>query len=412
MKTKDLMQGKTIAILTGGGDTPALNSSIKHIRDNAVALGHKVFGVKQGWKGLLEDGDIVDITDVKINASAGGTFLRSSRTNAFNDDPAKDKSHELMANLKRYKIDVLIAIGGDDTIGAAKKLYQQEKFPVIAFPKTIDNDLRTKTYHTFNGTKTEAVLCPGFPTAAQSIVDFTNRIKTYSQSHARVLIMEVMGRDAGWLTGVATYAGANFALIPEMDITKERKSAFINKIKEAYEKSKSGYLIIAVAEGVKWYNEKEDKPVFVHASSELDAFGHPAFGGVSGVIAADINNAIDLPAKGVVTGFYARSGSCGKYDLKLTKTLADKVKVMLVENDFGKMPVMNTISSYDDIKLENCSTIALPDVGNKPLDMQYYNKEEFTFNKKYIDFLSKIIQHNDDNMFDANLQRIDYLMID
>ena len=400
------MQKKTIAILTGGGDTPALNASIKNIRDNAVSMGYTVYGVREGWKGLLGEGDIVDITDIDINATSGGTFLRSSRTNAFNDNPEKDRSKELIANLSRYKIDVLVAIGGDDTIGAAKQLYEQYKFPVIAFPKTIDNDLRTKTYHTINDDKKEVVLCPGFPTAAQAIVDFTNRVKTYSQSHSRVLVLEVMGRDAGWLTGAATYAGADFALIPELDMTIEHKASFIKQVQEAYKKSKSGYIIIAVAEGVKWYNKKLDQPVFVHASSELDAFGHPAFGGVSGVIAADIKNATDLPAKGIISGFYARSGSCGEYDMKLTKVLSDKIALMLKEEDFGKMPVMDKITSYEDLKLENCSTIALPYVGNRPLNMDYYNKEKFTFNEKYIDFLSNIIQHNDDNMFDIDLPKV------
>src|SRR5574344_2223954 len=147
-----LFKGKTLAILSGGGDTPAINSSIESVRNRASMLGFKDYGVIQGWKGLLGDGNVVDLTNQPYDGLYGGTALRSSRTNPF---PSKknpeDRVGQIMRNLKRYKIDVLITIGGDDTNGAAKRLYEQEGIPVIGFPKTIDNDLRTRTIHMYKG---------------------------------------------------------------------------------------------------------------------------------------------------------------------------------------------------------------------------------------------------------------------
>ena len=204
-----LFQGKTLAILSGGGDTPAINSSIEAIRNRASLLGFKVYGILQGWKGLLGDGDVVDLTHQPYDGYYGGTALRSSRTNPF--PTAKNPENrvpQILRNLKRYGIDVLVSIGGDDTNGAAKKLYETEGIPVIGFPKTIDNDLRTQTIHSYNGKNLEAVLCPGFPSAVKGVSEFANRMRTTCESHQRICVLEVMGRDAGWLTGGAFYGGA------------------------------------------------------------------------------------------------------------------------------------------------------------------------------------------------------------
>ena len=138
-----LYAGKTLAILSGGGDTPAINSSIECVRNRASMLGFKVYGILRGWKGLLGDGDLVDLTNIPYDGIYGGTGLLSSRTNPF---PSKknpeDRSQQILRNIERYKIDVLVTIGGDDTNGAAKKMYEKYGIPVIGFPKTIDNDLR------------------------------------------------------------------------------------------------------------------------------------------------------------------------------------------------------------------------------------------------------------------------------
>ena len=257
MKQEKLFSGKTLAILSGGGDTPAINSSIEAVRNRASMLGFKVYGVQRGWKGLLGDGDVVDLTNIAYNGIYGGTALLSSRTNPFPSKKNKeDRSQQILRNIERYKIDVLVTIGGDDTNGAAKKLYELYGIPVIGFPKTIDNDLRTHTLHHYQGNAYETVLCPGFPSGALAIKKLTSKLHTTNESHQRIMVLEVMGRDAGWLTGSALFGGAQVALIPEVEMTQERKDFFFEFVKEKYMRSPKRSLIIAVAEGVRWWDSE------------------------------------------------------------------------------------------------------------------------------------------------------------
>ncbi|MCF8309297.1 MAG: 6-phosphofructokinase [Bacteroidales bacterium] len=397
--------GKTLAILTGGGDTQALNATMEAVRNRAVVLGYRVVGIKRGWQGLLGEGDVVDMSLAPINPAYGGTVLRSSRTNPFAPGNEKRKE-EVLNNINDYGIDVMVVIGGDDTLGAARKLYEKEGIPVIAFPKTIDNDLRTQTMHKYGEENREVALCPGFPTAAQSIIDYAHRIKTYAQSHERVLVLEVMGRNTGWLTGAAALAGADFALIPEVPVTKEKKISFIQKIADAYHASEHGYLLVAVAEGTQWYDPHYNRPVYVHASSERDEFGHPAFGGVSGVVASDIKKETGLPAKGVVTGFYARSGTCGDFDRNFTRVLADKVQDLLLRQEYGKMPVLSEVSEGDPLEVHNTNAVDIREVGTYPLPQAYYDEEAFRFTDSYIAFLEAIAKRKDEEVFDYPYQKI------
>jgi 6-phosphofructokinase 1 len=402
-KTEKFFSGKTLAILSGGGDTPAINSSIEAIRNRASLLGFRVFGVRHGWKGLLGDGDIVDLTNQPYNGWYGGSALRSSRTNPF---PSKKNPEsrvpQLLQNLDRYKIDVLVTIGGDDTNGAAKRLYETEGIPVIGFPKTIDNDLKTRTIHHFYKHEIEAVLCPGFPSAAKAIMEYTTRIKTTAESHSRILVMEVMGRDAGWLTGSAVFGGANLFLVPEFEITKERKEFFLETVREAYLKSPKKTLIIAVSEGVRWYDDKKEMLDVVYASSEVDEYGHPRFGGISGIVASEIYNKLHIDARAVITGYYARSGDCSGYDRRLTMTLADKVVDLLLREDYGQMPVLNHVVSYDQLEEFNTGAIDMGKIGNRSLPDEYYDVNKFTFAEGYHDFLGKILErpHISDFVYD------------
>jgi len=387
-------KGKTLAILTGGGDTPALNSSIEGIRNRASLLGFNVYGVRHGWRGLTGEGDIVDLTHQPYDGWYGGTALRSSRTNPF---PSKknpeNRVPQVLKNLERYNIDVLVSIGGDDTNGAAKRLYETEGIPVIGFPKTIDNDLRTHTMHTYDGKEIEAVLCPGFPSAARAITEYTARLKTTAESHSRIIVLEVMGRDAGWLTGTSIYGGADLFLVPEFDITKERKEFFLETVKETYLKSPKKTLIIGVSEGVRWYDDQKGKIDVVYASSEVDEYGHPRFGGISGVIASELSNKLGLDARAVITGYYARSGNCRRYDRRLTQTLADKVVDLLLREDYGQMPVLSKIVPYDQLEEFNTSSIDMGKIGNKSLPDEYYDVNRFEFTDAYKDFLSNILKY-------------------
>ncbi|HNY04102.1 MAG TPA: 6-phosphofructokinase [Bacteroidales bacterium] len=390
---KKLFQGKTLAILSGGGDTPAINSSIEAIRNRASVLGFKVYGILQGWKGLLGDGNVVDLTGQPYDGYYGGTALRSSRTNPF---PSKKNPEsrvpQVLRNLDRYKIDVLVTIGGDDTNGAAKRLFETEGIPVIGFPKTIDNDLRTRTIHHFNGKDIEAVLCPGFPSAARSIMEFTASLRTTAESHSRILVLEVMGRDAGWLTGSAMFGGASLGLVPEFEMTRERKEVFFETVKEAYMKSKKRCLVIPVSEGIRWFDDKTGKIDVVYASSEVDEYGHPRFGGVSGVVASEISSRLGIEARAQISGYYPRSGHCRHYDRRLTSTLADKVVDLLLREEYGQMPVMKKIVPFVELEEFNTASIDMGAVGNKPLSDEYYDINSFSFTDAYRDFLTNILE--------------------
>lgn len=393
MGKNKLFKGKTLAILTGGGDTPAINSSIESVRNRASLLGFRVLGVRHGWKGLLDDGDVVDLTHQPYNGWYGGSALRSSRTNPFpSKKTPENRVPQVLDNLDRYKIDVLITIGGDDTNGAARRLYETEGIPVIGFPKTIDNDLRTHTMHTYEGKEIEAVLCPGFPSASKAIAEYTANLKTTAESHSRIIVLEVMGRNAGWLAGSALFGGASMGLVPEFEITKERKDVFFETVKEVYMNSPKRSLIIPVSEGVRWYDEKRGKVDVVYASSEVDEYGHPRFGGISGVIASEISKRLNIEARAQITGYYARSGNCRRYDRRLTSTLADKVVDLLLREEFGQMPVIRKMVPYQELEEFNAGSIDMGRIGNKSLPKEYYDIDGFNFSDAYIDFLSKILK--------------------
>jgi len=387
-----LFKGKTLAILSGGGDTPAINSSIEAVRNRASLLGFRVLGIRKGWKGLLGEGDIVDLTNQPYDGYYGGTALRSSRTNPF---PSKKNPEtrvpQVLRNLDRYKIDVLVTIGGDDTNGAAKRLFETEGIPVIGFPKTIDNDLRTRTIHHYNGKDIEAVLCPGFPSAALTVAGLAGMVKTTAESHSRIIVLEVMGRDAGWLTGTAINGGAELGLIPEYDMTRERKEFFLETVKETYMKSKKKCLVIPVSEGIRWYDDKTGKVDVVFASSEVDEYGHARFGGVSGVVASEITNKLGIEARAQITGYFARSGHCRHYDRRLTATLADKVVDLLIREDYGQMPVMKNVVPLVEVEEFNTASIDMGAIGNKPLSEEYYDINTFRFTEAYSDFLLKVM---------------------
>ncbi|MBO4645118.1 MAG: 6-phosphofructokinase [Bacteroidales bacterium] len=387
-----LFSGKTLAILSGGGDTPAINSSIECVRNRASMLGFKVYGILRGWKGLLGDGDLVDLTNIPYDGIYGGTGLLSSRTNPF---PSKknpeDRSQQILRNIERYKIDVLVTIGGDDTNGAAKRMYETYGIPVIGFPKTIDNDLRTRTIHHYHGEENETVLCPGFASAAMAVKKLTSKLHTTNESHQRIMVLEVMGRDAGWLTGTATFGGAQIALIPEVPMTRERKDFFFEFVREQYLRSPKRELIIAVSEGVRWWNEETQQLEMVYASSDLDEYGHPRFGGISGVIASEINRRTGIEARGQISGYIPRSGKCYEYDRRLTSTLADKVTDLLLRQDYGKMPVLKDIVPYNELEEYHTTAIDMGNIGNFPLPDNYYDVNNFRFTDRYNDFLTNII---------------------
>ena len=156
--------------------------------------------------------------------------------------------------------------------------------------------------------------------------------------------------------------------------------------------SKKKCLVIPVSEGIRWYDDKSGKLDVVYASSEVDEYGHPRFGGVSGVVASEISSKLGIEARAQITGYYARSGHCRHYDRRLTATLADKVVDLLLREDYGQMPVMSKIVPYVELEEFNTTSIDMGAVGNKPLSVDYYDVNRFSFTDAYADFLAKILE--------------------
>jgi 6-phosphofructokinase 1 len=280
-----------IGVLTGGGDCPGLNAVIRAIvRKGAGEQGHEFVGYRDGWRGPLEgDSRPLGIPEVRGILPRGGTILGSSRTNPLNEDGGLER---LQANLREAGVDGLIAIGGEDTLGVASRLHE-EGVRVVGVPKTIDNDLGATDY-TF-----------GFDTAVNIAMEAVDRLHTTAESHKRALIVEVMGRHAGWIAFHAGLAGgANVILIPELPFDIEQ---VCNYIERRYQSQYSP--IIVVAEGAAprgGMPSAEDAPV--------DAFGHTRLGGIAHWLEGEIERRTGHEARATVLGHVQRGGTPTAFD--------------------------------------------------------------------------------------------------
>ncbi len=386
------MNKPRIGILTGGGDTVALNRSIETIKNMAYLLGYDILGIYGGWRGLLGDGYLVNISRQDINGQIGGSILGTSRTNPYKkNDTGNNRVSEVLRNIERYHLDVIVTIGGDDTNSVARKLWLDHQIPVIGFPKTIDNDLRTQTQHRFAGASHEVVLCPGFPSAAEKIARMTQEIRTTAMTHNRTFALEVMGRDAGWLAATSAHGGADLILVPEVEMTKERVDRFLGKVDDLLRKNR--HLVIGVSEGVKWYNEETGQTELVFASQDIDEFGHSRLGGVSAKIAAALmTRKIDPGARSQISGYLPRAGFINHYDHSLTTALGSYVAKMLINKDYGKMPAMEIMGNFREMEAYNAHAVDMGSIGNFPLPIDiYYDEKEFNVTDAYRDFLEKIL---------------------
>lgn len=302
-----------IGILTGGGDCPGLNPVIRAAVRTALREGYQPVGVRNGWKGLVEaDVFPLDQTSVSGIIHRGGTILGTSRTNPFKEEGAAGK---LKANFKKLGLDALIAVGGEDTLGAANKFYK-EGFPVVGVPKTIDNDL-SGTDFTF-----------GFDTAVNVAMEAIDRLHSTAESHRRIMVVEVMGRHAGWIalhSGIA--GGADLILIPEFPIKMKEVSEVIHK---RVERGKY-FSIIVVAEGAKFDGSE------VLVEKKLDEFGHVRLGGIGELLAKRIEEVTGLETRTAVLGHIQRGGSATAYDRVLGTRFGSKAVELVKKGDFGKM---------------------------------------------------------------------------
>jgi 6-phosphofructokinase 1 len=303
-----------IGVLTGGGDCPGLNAVIRAVvRKGVTVHGHEFVGFRDGWRGPLE-GDIMqlDVQAVRGILPRGGTILGSSRTNPIKIDGGVEKIKE---NLAGGGVDALIAIGGEDTLGVAKQLFDRG-VKVVGVPKTIDNDLNATDY-TF-----------GFDTAVNIATEAIDRLHTTAESHHRALICEVMGRHAGWIALHAGMAGgANVILIPEKPFDIDKVCAYVeSRFKTRYAP------IIVVAEGA---HPMEGQMAL--QAGELDSFGHVRLGGIGEMLAKEIEKRTGKEARTTVLGHIQRGGTPTAFDRVLATRFGLQAIDAVHDGDFGVM---------------------------------------------------------------------------
>ncbi|MGH8870050.1 MAG: 6-phosphofructokinase [Actinomycetes bacterium] len=303
-----------VGVLTGGGDCPGLNAVIRAVvRKGTSRYGYDFVGFRDGWRGPLEgETRPLDIGAVRGILPRGGTILGSSRTNPLSVDGGVDR---IRKNLARLGVDALVAIGGEDTLGVATRLHA-EGVRVVGVPKTIDNDLGATDY-TF-----------GFDTAVNIAMEAIDRLHTTAESHHRALIVEVMGRHAGWIALHAGLAGgANVILIPEQPFDIEKVCTYIES------RFRTNYSpIVVAAEGA-----TPQKGTLALQTGEKDAFGHVRLGGIGAVLEREISERTGQEARTTVLGHIQRGGTPTAFDRWLATRFGLHAIEAVSDGDFGSM---------------------------------------------------------------------------
>ena len=319
-----------IGILTGGGDCPGLNAVIEAVVKRANSYGYEVLGFLRGYAGLINnEWKPLSIKDVEGISLTGGTILGTSRVNPFKRENGPQK---VMETIKSCGVNAMIIIGGDDTLGAAYKLYQTG-LPVVGVPKTIDNDISETDYSV------------GFMTAIETISECIEKLHTTAKSHERVIVVEVMGRYAGWLTLFGGLAGgAHIILVPE----KPFKIEEVCKIILEREREGKKYTIVAVAEGAKPENVED----FITVSKERDEFGHVRLGGIAKLLEREIAERTGKETRSVVLGHVQRGGTPCAFDKILGMKLGFRAVDLVKEGKFGYMVCLKG-TKIVDVKMES-----------------------------------------------------------
>jgi len=319
-----------IGVLTGGGDCPGLNAVIRAVVRRAVQNNIKVIGIKNGWRGLIQKDTVeLDMASVSGILPKGGTILGTSRTNPYkNPDDVK----KVVETYKALDLDALITIGGEDTLGVASKLSKEHKsVHIVGVPKTIDNDL-SGTDFTF-----------GFDTAVNIATEAIDRLHTTAESHHRIMVVEVMGRHAGWIavySGLAS--GSDVILIPEVPIDLDE---VCEVLKKRHARGK-GFSIVVVAEGA---NFKEGQ--VVTKEERLDSFGHVRLGGIGEFLAEEIEKRTNFETRVTVLGYIQRGGTPSAFDRVLATRFGVKAMELVMKKKFGYMASLSG-NEIKDVPLE------------------------------------------------------------
>ena len=333
-----------IGILTGGGDCPGLNPVIRAVVRKAHNEGYEVIGLKNGWKGMIEcDTMPLNLETISGILPKGGTILGTSRTNPYKKEGGVEKVKE---NFKKLKLDALVAVGGEDTLGVASKLVKDGIPSIVGVPKTIDNDLSCTDY-TF-----------GFDTALNIATECIDRLHTTAESHHRIMVVEVMGRHAGWIaveSGIA--GGADVILIPEVPIDVDEVCQLI---KRRHSRGKT-FSIVVVAEGAQF----KDKDLILQ-EGKLDEFGHVRLGGIGDNLGKEIEKRTGFETRVSVLGHIQRGGSPTAFDRILGTRFGVKAVELLKAKKFGRMVALSG-NKIIDVALEE----AVKEL--KTVDKEFYD---------------------------------------
>ena len=307
-----------VGILTGGGDCPGLNPAIRGAVYRGLDFGFDFVGIQEGWRGLV-DGIYEPLTleSVEEIHYQGGTILGSSRTNLFSKD---EYLQAALGNIEQAGFDAIIACGGEDTLGVASKLFHQHGVPTVGVPKTMDNDLN-ETDFTF-----------GFDTAAGVGMEALDRLRDTARSHRRVMVLEVMGRHAGWVAWyVGLAGGADWITLPEEELDVEAMCAHLKAVRARGKK----YALVVASEGTEIAaGEGEEK--------EVDSFGHVQLGdrNVGEYIADEIEKRTGWQTRAAVVGHVHRGGSPTLFDRVLGMRVGIKAAELVRDRQFGQMAAL------------------------------------------------------------------------
>ena len=340
-----------IGVLTGGGDAPGLNAAVRAVSRAAGPQGWEVLGFRNGWLGLLEKDYVVITRDtVQGLLPRGGTILGTSRTNPYK---SPEGAEQVLRNLEQLKIDALIPIGGDDTLSVALKLSQQG-VRLVGVPKTIDNDIFETDYSI------------GLSTAVRAVTDALDSLHPTAEAHHRVMMVEVMGRDAGWIATLGGIAGgADLVLVPEVPVTLEE---VVEHLRRRHEQFQRMFSVVVVAEGAKL---KGLDPSIVQQTG-VDQFGHARLGGIGHLLAQEIEKLTGYETRVTVLGHLQRGGSPSSFDRILASRLGAGAVDLVKRGVFGVMVTIkgNRITS---VPLEKALK------GNRTVDRELYKLAELLY---------------------------------
>jgi ATP-dependent phosphofructokinase / diphosphate-dependent phosphofructokinase len=345
------MDSMKVGLLTGGGDCPGLNAVIRAVVQQLANEGSTCLGLLEGWRGLVQNLTCplaIATTDGII--SQGGSILGSSRTN-----PYRNPETDLVAlrdNFSRLELDALIVIGGDDTLGVAIRLHNDFGMPVVGIPKTIDNDLMVTDFSF------------GFDTAVNIVTEAVDRLRTTTESHRRIMVVETMGRHSGWIAcyaGIA--AGADYILVPEVPIDLPHLIGVLSNRRAGGKK----FGIVIVAEGARF---PDRGPLTI--GDHPDPFGNPRLGGIGAVIADAIERQTGLETRVVVLGHLQRGGPPTAYDRILATRLGLAAGRLVLQKRFGTIV---TLAGGQIVE----SALSASSVAPKTLDLTYYDEASAFF---------------------------------